>query len=274
LLYNYSGWSAVSKFEKFTKAVKTTGVVKSSVGLAMAVVWMMIFTIIAVVLMTKGLPVIVGVFFIGTFAFVVITKVVQLSRAKSADTKPGGQTRRKGGNGEGSVAKGSPTDEGSPGEGTPAGGVLPGEILTDYIAGIMRYGSGAVSYSVLDTGKNMAPENCLLITNKGIRAVTVPVSGAGKVVSGTDISKWQWMTMQSGIEKALKDMINIMSLGEILHACGKHIFVSGDEIAGIKFSDISNGVTVTTKDKKKYSWSVRDKDDYGRAKNILSAFLP
>jgi hypothetical protein len=267
----------VSKLKKFTKAVKTTGVVKSSVGLVMAVVWMMIFTIIAVILMIKGLPVIVGVFFIGTFAFVVITKVVQLSRAKLADTEPEGQTHKESSHGKGSKAKSS-TSEGSAGkgkvtEGTSADSILPDEILTDYIAGIMRYGSGAVSYSFLDTGENMAPENCLLITNKGFRAVTIPVSGAGKVISGTDISKWQWLAMQDGIEKALQEMIRIMTLEEILHVCGKHIFILCDEIADIRFSDMSNGVTVITKEKKKYSWSVRNKDDYVRARNILPAIL-
>lgn len=232
----------------FTEAAKTVGVVKSIKGLIVAGIWAVIIIPSSIFFMTKGLPKIIGIPAIAVIAGIVIIEAIQLKRAYSVDTRPENDNNI---------------------EIT----VDPDEVLEHYIAGIWRYGSGAGSYSVLGTGKNRTPENCLLITNKNIWAVTVPLEGAGKIISGTDISMWQWITMREDIEKMLKEMINIMTLEELIKACGAGVLIPKGEIAKFKTSEISNGVTFVMKNRKKFSYSIRNKEDYERAKSMLGSLI-
>lgn len=152
-----------------------------------------------------------------------------------------------------------------------------GEIITDphekiknYFTGIMRYGSGSGSYSFFGTGKNIAPENSLIFTDKNIWAVSVPLKGSGKVISGTDISKWQWIAMQQDTDKILARMVSSMELKDLIRKCLHHIKIPFKNIKKIEFSDISNGLTITLRHGEKYSYSIRNKKDYMDLKELIN----
>jgi len=55
----------------------------------------------------------------------------------------------------------------------------PGEFLVDTIPAVMRYGETR-SIEVLGTGRILTPENALIITNKAVWAITVPMPGQHK----------------------------------------------------------------------------------------------
>lgn len=230
----------------FAATVKTIGIAKSAKGLASSIIWAAIITAASIYLMSIGIPKIIGFAIITVFAGIILIEALQLKRAYSVDTRPDGSN-----------------------DGCAQVGIQPDEVLEDYIAGIQRYGWGAGSYAVLGTGKNHTPENALLITNKNIWAVTVPLEGAGKVISGTDISMWQCMTMQKEIEGILKGMLAAMTLEELIMTCGKHVLIPRDDIVQVKKSDISFGITFITRSRKKYSYSIRNKEDYEKAKKML-----
>lgn len=235
--------------EKFTSTVKSIGVTKSISNLIKTIIFAVIVSVSAMYLMAAGLPVMIGWGVIAAFIGIIIVDVIQLIRAKSVIIKP-----------DKNVNAGAPA-------------VYPDEAVHNYFAGVWRYGPGAGSYSVLDTGKNLTPENAILITNRRVWAVTVPMEGAGQIVSGTDISKWQWMNMQKEIQNKLEEMIN-MPFGDLIKACGKCTAVEKSDIIEIKYSDVSNGIIFITKSHGKLCYSIRNKEDYERAKrSILMAAI-
>ena len=117
--------------------------------------------------------------------------------------------------------------------------------------------------------KNIAPENSLIITGKNIWVVSVPLKGSGKVISDTDISKWQWLTMQEDIERILAEMVSTVKLNELIENCLYYIKISFESIAMILLSDISNGFTIKTKNGKKYSYSISNGKDYKGFKLLM-----
>ena len=237
------------KPKSFTDTAKNVGIARSVYGLVRSVVMALIVTAAAILLMSVGLPIYIGIPIIAVFALIIVVGVIQYKRARSVDTKPVENT------------------------GGAETAVDPGEVLTDYIAGLRRYGRGAGSYSVLGTGRNLAPENSLLVTNKNIWAVTVPLEGAGKVISGADISEWQWLAMQKDIENTLKGMVDAMTLEDLVKTCGKCVKVSRSEIIRIKTADISQGVTFFTSNRRKYSYSIRNREDYEHLKKIMEYWI-
>ncbi|PKM50306.1 MAG: hypothetical protein CVV02_11785 [Firmicutes bacterium HGW-Firmicutes-7] len=147
------------------------------------------------------------------------------------------------------------------------------EVLCNYIAGIWKYDSDANAYEILGSGKNKAPENSLLITNKNIYAITVPLEEIGIESSGMNLSKWQWLNMQKEIEGILKKMLNTMMLEELINSCINYIQISKDNIKSIKTNDLSNGLAIVTKDKRKYHYSIRHNEDYERAQKIFAKMI-
>lgn len=147
--------------------------------------------------------------------------------------------------------------------------VDPGEKIIKYFAGILRYGPGSGSYSFFGSGRNTAPENSLILTDKNIWAVAVPIAGSGKVIAGTDMSKWQWIAMREDIKKILSKMASDMRFEDLIESCSGYTRIQLDTIEKITFSGISNGLTIKTIGGDKYSYSVRDNEDYRVLKELL-----
>ena len=147
------------------------------------------------------------------------------------------------------------------------------EKVIGYIAGIMRTGFHLRGTSVLSVGKVYTPENAMIITNKRIIFITVPLPGAGKIIANVDISMWQWLLAKKDIENKLKEMIESMPIEEILQSDPKNFFIPYDEIQKIKFGRISRSIKIIKKDGKKLSYSIRDKNDFAKAKSLFKNLL-
>ena len=152
-----------------------------------------------------------------------------------------------------------------------------GEKIIDYIAGIMRAGFGVRGYEVLGVGKVITSENAMLFTSKGILFITVPLPGAETMVSGVDIPMWQWLLAKKDIESKTKEMISSMSAERILKSNPKNYYVSYEEIKAVKFGwkflfFSSTTISITRNDGKTLKYTIRDKQDFERAKVILKRF--
>lgn len=141
----------------------------------------------------------------------------------------------------------------------------PGEHLVEVIPAVMQYGKTR-SVTVLGTGQVLTPENALLITNKAIWALTVPLAGADKVVAGTDIGKWQFMTAWQEIADKLQEMLNTLPLDEVLKQGRANRLLKMEELKAVKTLPFTFALCFIASDGKKYGYSVRDKKDYERAK--------
>lgn len=237
--------------ESFTEIARAASIYRGIKGLISTSIIAVVAVIFAIVLMAAGIPKGIGIAIIAIAAGIVIIQLIELWRAYSFAY---GKTKVK--KNEVEVIA-----------------VDPDEVLVDYAAGIMRYGLSSGSYSVLGTGENLTPENSLLVTNKNIWAVTVPLEGAGQVISGTDISQWQWMAMQDEIENKLKEMMGMMSLENLIRSSGKHILIRREDIKSFKSADVSQGVIFIMKNGKKYKYSIRKKEDFKRIKISIIRYI-
>ncbi len=144
----------------------------------------------------------------------------------------------------------------------------PGEILVDSIPAVMQYGKTR-SVSVLGTGKVLLPENALIMTNKAIWALTVPLAGVDKVVAGTDIGKWQWMSAYQEIITTLRGMISTLPLHELLKRGRAKRLMRWEEIKEAKTLPFTQAISLTRTDGKKFGYSIRLEEDFQRAKEIF-----
>ena len=143
-----------------------------------------------------------------------------------------------------------------------------GEVLLDTIPAVMQYGKTR-SVAVLETGKVLTPENALLITNKAIWALTVPLPGVDKVVAGADIGKWQWMSAYQDIINGLREMIASLPLHEVLKQGRAKRLMGWDEIKDATTLPFTQAISLVRTDGKTFGYSIRLKEDYLKAKEIF-----
>lgn len=238
-----------SRANSFIYGVKTSGLIKSSARLIIFLILTIIISIALIFFISRGFSKTISIAIFLVFFSLAIFEAITLKRIASVKTRPIYKSKDK------KIM------------------IDPREKIIKYFTGIMRYGSGSGSYSFFGTGRNIAPENSLIFTDKNIWAVVVPIEGSGKVISGTDISKWQWIAMQEDIEKILSKKVSTMKFKDLIENCLDYIKIPFNNINKITLSDISNGFTITTKDGDKYSYSVRNKKDYKDLKDLLNPLI-
>jgi hypothetical protein len=140
------------------------------------------------------------------------------------------------------------------------------EKIIDYVAGIMRAGFRLRAGPYFGTTKIKDPENAMIITDKRILFIFVPLKGAGQIIGETDISMWQFLLAKKDIEQVLKKMISENSLDKILSSYEKNYALNRDEIERVKISPFFSKIKFFMKDGNKYSYSLRDKNDLGKLK--------
>lgn len=125
----------------------------------------------------------------------------------------------------------------------------------------MRSGLGIRGFEILGRGKNLMPENAMIITNKRVYFVTVPVDGANTMVSGTDIGMWQWILSSNDIKNKINEMLEKGELNNLLNSSDANHFIE------LGNSKISSGTNLTQKicfkgSSGKLCYSIRDKSDF------------
>jgi hypothetical protein len=144
----------------------------------------------------------------------------------------------------------------------------PGEVLVDTIPAVMRYGKTR-SVEVLGTGKVLTPENALLITNKAVWAINVPMSGQHQAISGADAGKWQWMAAYGEIAGKLKDMVSSIPLQSLMEQCSAKRLMRLTEIKRAHTLPMTYAISLMSFDKRKFGYSIRTKEDFLKAKRIF-----
>jgi len=144
----------------------------------------------------------------------------------------------------------------------------PGEFLVDTIPAVMRYGETR-SVEVLGTGKILTPENALIITNKAVWAITVPMPGQHQIISGADAGKWQWMAAYEEIADKLNKMTASMTLQSLLEQCRAKRLMRLEEIKRARTLPMTYAISLMSSDKRKFGYSIRTKEDFLKAKKIF-----
>ncbi len=234
-----------SRAEKLASGVKTAGTAVGMGSLLRNLLGLVIVSVIMLLLMSWGIPAYFGVTVILIMVGLVVMDVLRLKQTVGVDLYELNETE--------------------PGE-------IPlkaDENAVLWIPGVMQVWKTR-SAVFLDTGKVLTTENALLLSSKGIWALTVPLPGADQVISGTDIGKWQWMNAWQDIADKLDEMVTADTLEEVLRKCRGYKICSLEQISEIKFSDLSQGITIKLKDKKPYTYSIRDKATYLKAQKSFA----
>lgn len=208
-----------------------------------------IVTLILVFFMTRGLPLYMGLPIILFAVALFILELLRLRKAAMVSLEP---------------LSGLPSVkiDFSPNE----------KILTTF-SGIMRIGFYLRnSITFIDTPQIKRPENAMIVTDKRILFLYVPLAGADKMM-GADIGMWDWMLAKKDIKSRLDGMIFNFSLLEIYSSHPKNFALNFEDLTKVSFSNFQRRINFYSSDHKKCSYSFRDKADFERAKQVFANFI-
>ena len=189
-----------------------------------------------------GLPWYVGAFLIGFLLILISSTIIEQKRVASVDVTQ-------------EVEEVEAEIEGD-------------EVLIESIPGILRVlASGGTEF--LGKGEVRHPENALLITNKAIWVLTVPLPGSGQMVAGTNISTWQWQTGYEDIRKGLEDLVASQPLDELLRKNRGKMLMRWEEIQTVDAQPSKHRLYLTRRDGVKFRYSLRQREDVERAKRVF-----
>lgn len=238
--------------EKIPQLVKKLGTGGEIYGLLKALGLALPLILAAVGAHISGAPLYISLFFIFIALMALFVSIIRLKRVSSVRFES------------------TDLDEGFPDTDFSYMGPVPeaGEIILTSVPAVMEYGK-IRSRSVFGAGKVFTPENALIISNKTIWAMTVPLPGADMVVADTDIGKWQWMFAYQDIVDELEKMLVEMSLQDLLKKGKAKKLMNLDELKSAEDVPLSQAISLTRSDDKKFAYSIRKKEDYLRAKEAL-----
>lgn len=147
------------------------------------------------------------------------------------------------------------------------------EKITGLIAGILKTGFGIRSNaSFFRAQVNINnPENAILLTDKHIHFVWVPITGSDQAIGSFDLGIFDFVAQRKNILDKLNQMITTMTLSQILQSDNRNFSLLLSNIQKATSSDFQHKITFVTNDNQKYSYSIRDNDDYQRLKQTFYA---
>ena len=226
---------------------KTGSVAVATYSLVKYIIFLAVFSLFFIILMFFGLPFYIGIIFILFAVLLLILQIIRIKRIASANLGP--ETN--------SVKNSKP---------------IAGEKLIAQIPGIMSAGTYGAGYSFLGTGKRFHAENAMIITNKRILFIVVPVAGAGKMIGDVDTSTFQWLLAAKNIGEKLNSMLKSMSLQKILNSDARNFAINQDEIKKIKISFLGNLTFVLTNGKR-LKYGIRQKEDREKARELFRDYM-
>ncbi len=116
-------------------------------------------------------------------------------------------------------------------------------------------------------------ENTIIVTDKRLLFIAVPVSGEGMTLGGMDVSGMQSMFNRKNIEKRGSEMINRMPPQEILKSNPANFEIPFEYITEVKFGWFGT-VKILDSEGEKYRYTIFKKEDREKLKQVLQRFIP
>ncbi|MCX8174182.1 MAG: hypothetical protein N3F63_06235 [Thermoplasmata archaeon] len=220
----------------------TTRTVISIASLIKGVVVTGIFIIFGIILILSGYP----YFFLG-IVLIFIGSVVLIATAISCLRQPKVEERY-----------------------TPAQQVFTGPQVEERVMGVVP---GVLRYVQKRRHRGWGeypPENAMIFTNQRVILVVVPVSsGNSGSLQEMLLPSWHWLTKVNEIRSELEHMIRTMSVNEILWQDARNFWFSYTTIKKIDVGRLSMNIQIVLRDGRKFVYSVREKADLERAREIV-----
>ncbi len=143
------------------------------------------------------------------------------------------------------------------------------EKVIDYIVGIMRTGFGLRGFEFLGVGNINNPENALLVTDRQVIFIVIPVQGADKLIGGSYIGMWQWLLSKKNLEEKLKSLLASDQLKKVINLYPTNFSINKNNLV-VRFGGKFNQTICFISGERKFCYALRDKKDYLKAKNIFA----
>lgn len=241
----------IASNQTVSKVVKNVSLASNIYQLLTFVPFAILIILALVYLISKGVPWYVGglfIFFIIVMLAVQIKNVIAISSADLNKPRPHEASKI-----------GVEVDE--------------DEKITGLIAGILKTGFGIRSnFSFLRAQVNINdPQNAILITNKHIHLVWVPIFGSDQNITSLDLGIYDFVAQRKNILDKLNQMIATMTLSQILQSDDRNFSLLLSNIQKVTSSDFQHAITFVINDNQKFSYSIRDNEDYQKLKQIFHA---
>lgn len=147
--------------------------------------------------------------------------------------------------------------------------ILKDEKIEGIVYGIKRVGKGSGGFSFLGTGKEKSPENSLLITNKRLLPIQVPVAGGDKIVGDNSYVSKNFLFNRGEIRERGQQLIEENSLGEILKFVTEEASYENIETVTLQKTKL----VIKIKTGKKLSYFFMDREYIDVIDNLLQEHL-
>jgi hypothetical protein len=146
------------------------------------------------------------------------------------------------------------------------------ETVVDHVAGVMATGMRAATLVIGSAGARSAPENCIILTNKNIWFVYVPLPGANVITEHTDMAGADWLLAQKDIESKFQSLFSEGGLSALVNTNVKNFSIPLNELNQVSFSMMGN-IVFTNMGGKEFTYGVRQAEDRERLKQLFASYL-
>jgi hypothetical protein len=127
----------------------------------------------------------------------------------------------------------------------------------------------AVSFG--GTGEINHPENAIIITDKNIIFIYVPIAGGGNILGGLDVAEQTFYLpmVREEIRNKANALVAQKTIPQIYESYGKNFVIPFTNFSQVEFGDLRRNIVFITKDNKKHSYQVSGQEEFIKLKQIF-----
>jgi hypothetical protein len=151
------------------------------------------------------------------------------------------------------------------------------EVMVDYVVGVLAVGMRAASFGTFGGVTASHPENAIILTNKNVRFVYVPIAG-GEVLSAPASDVLNVVTgvgslfVQGDIEEKLKSILSTGGLPALANTDAKNFAIPLENLSEVKFNILGNAVFVDTAGKE-YSYGLSKAENKEKIQRFFANYI-
>jgi hypothetical protein len=126
------------------------------------------------------------------------------------------------------------------------------EVIIDHIAGVSATGMYAATFVLGGGGAMRAPQNCIVLTNKNVWFIYVPMPGGDVITEHTNVAEMNAMFSKADVEAGFQKLVSQGGLGALIgtHPTNSSIALSDlktstGTFTGFVFTDKKSGKDVS-----------------------------
>jgi hypothetical protein len=152
-----------------------------------------------------------------------------------------------------------------------------GEQIANYLFGIIKIDTGfsdafrVQGFEFLGKGKNLAPENSLVITNFRLLLIQVPVSGGDNIVGGMDYTSENFFYNRGRLVQDGEELLRTKNISQIFELGIRDI--SYEDVKAVTLQNMPLKIIIEKMSEEKIGYGFMDKERYESIRESLQFYL-